>query len=95
MEHLEEKLITNYNIKLLIYCRYVIEIFVQAKHEEDIHNLKRIFKDNSVLKFKIEMNNVNKLPFFEVMLDNYSNNLKLKIYRKPTNCGRSISSSQK
>ena len=94
MEHLEEKLITNYNIKLLIYCRYVIEIFVQAKHEEDIHNLKRIFKDNSVLKFKIEMNNVNKLPFFEVMLDN-SKNLKQKIYKKPTNYGRSISSLQK
>ena len=60
-----------------------------AKHKQDINNTESSLT-TLYFKFKIAINNGNKLPFLDVMVDNNSVNLKLKIYGKPTYSGQCL-----
>ena len=51
-----------------IYVRYVDDIFLQIRNETELKNLRKIFEENSVLKFTYELNVNSKLPF--LVLDN-------------------------
>ena len=65
-----------------IYCHYIDDIFILEK----IHQLKEIFEKFSPLKFTIELDKNNELPYLDVLINNNSNiDLKLQVYRKFTN----------
>ena len=85
MGHLEETFLKDSNILPIVYCRYVDDIFILAKEEQHVIKIKETFENNSVLKFDIEWNQENKLPFLDVLIDNTDENLKLMVHRKPTN----------
>ena len=71
-----------------IYCRYIDDIFLLANNIDEIHKLKEIFEKTSVLKFTIELNKNNELPYLDVLINNENNvDFKLEVYRKSTNNG--------
>ena len=69
-----------------MYCRYIDDIFILADNINEIHCLKETFENFSVLKFSIELNKNNELPYLDVLINNDNNvDFKLNVYRKPTN----------
>ena len=61
--------------------------FLIAGSVEEVNNLKCKFEENSVLKFTIELNTNNKIPFLDVLVNNQNNKLTTTVYRKATNIG--------
>ena len=58
-----ENKIFNSLYKLIVYCRYIDDIFVIMKFERDITQLNKLLHVNSKLKFTVEISNDNKLPY--------------------------------
>ena len=55
--------------------------------KEDIDKLVKEFQRNSVLSFTIEHSVDNVLPYLDVLVSNYDQNITTTIHRKPTNTG--------
>ena len=88
MGNLEETIFNdNPNLKPKIYARYVDDIFLLIDNEQQLLNIRHQFQANSVLKFTYELNNNNKLPFLDIMVNNSDNSFKTTVYRKETNIG--------
>ena len=73
MAHLENTILNKFENKPYIYARYIDEIFLKVKSEQEILKLKQLFEESSVLKFTHEMNIRNKLPFLDVLVNNSNN----------------------
>lgn len=91
MGHLENKVFNGTTCKPNIYVRYVDDIFIQVKTENQLIELKQLFEKNSVLKFTYELNAHSKLPFLDVMVTSTTNKFKTTVYHKPTNNGNCLS----
>ncbi|CAF1527863.1 unnamed protein product [Didymodactylos carnosus] len=72
-----------------LFYRYVDDIFmIMHGNQKDIHSfLKFMNKIESSIKFTIEMQNNNKLPFLDVMVERTNTELITYVYRKPTDTG--------
>ena len=85
MCHLENRILDNLRNKPTIYCRFVDDIFIVTKDNDNLDDVYRIFNTSSVLKFTKEMNINNKLPFLDVLINNSNNQKYLtSVYTKPT-----------
>lgn len=80
-----------------IYYRFVDDIFaVQNKRKFDL--VKKLFEDTmdqikpNAVKFTIEREKGNKIPFLDVMVENENGTLTVDVYRKPTSTMRRIPS---
>ena len=51
--HLEENIMKNLKDKVILYCRYVDDIFMLTKDNEQAENIKVQVAKHSVLKFTI------------------------------------------
>ena len=88
MGNLENTLFDENNIcKPPIYCRFVDDIFILSRTEDEVKYLKNNLEKHSVLKFSIENNVNHKLPFLDILVDNEGHKFNTKVYRKTTNIG--------
>ena len=90
MAHLENTILNNLENKPYIYARYVDDIFLKVKSEQEILKLKQLFEESSVLKFTHEMNIRNKLPFLDVLVNNSNNTFETSVYHKATDKGQCL-----
>lgn len=86
---LENRVITDEN-KPHIYCRYVDDIFVLVRDQQNLIDLKNILERNSVLKFTYEISNNNKMPFLDVLVKNLNDTFETTVYVKSTSAGTCI-----
>lgn len=78
-----------------VYHRFVDDIFViQNKRKFDL--VKKLFEDTmdrikpGAVRFTVERERDNKLPFLDVMVENVNGTLEVDVYRKPTSTKRLI-----
>nr|XP_023015434.1 uncharacterized protein LOC111504940 [Leptinotarsa decemlineata] len=85
MEDFETRAIGTSHLKPTCWIRYVDDVFVIWPHgSEDLHAfLNHINSSHPELKFTIEFENNNSLPFLDVLITK-SNNSSHTVYRKPT-----------
>ena len=70
---------------VLFYKRYVDDIFCLIKCETDAKRfLTFLNRRHSNIKFTIEKEKINQLPFLDILNDSSSNKLVTSVYRKPT-----------
>ncbi|CAF3835154.1 unnamed protein product [Rotaria sp. Silwood1] len=89
MSNLEEN-INNYKGKKPdIYYRYVDDIFmIMNGTQKDISNFKKFMNNlEKTIKFTVEVQEENKLPFLDVMVERENNLLITYVYHKPTDTG--------
>ena len=70
-----------------IYCRYIDDIFVVVRNEEQLRELKEIFESLSCLNFTYELPNEDSLPFLDVLVKKEENRYMTSVYTKSTNLG--------
>ncbi|CAF1569083.1 unnamed protein product [Didymodactylos carnosus] len=89
MRELEENIKSFKGKKLSIFYRYVDDVFmVLHETQRDIALFVRFMnKLESSIKFTIEMQTDNKLPFLDVMAERKDSELITYVYRKPTDPG--------
>ena len=86
MGTVEELVFTELN-KPEIYCRYIDDIFVKTKDEEELLQLKTKLIEKSGLNFTCEYSRNGALPFLDVLLQLSSAGLSSSVYVKATNPG--------
>jgi hypothetical protein len=85
MEFLEAKNLNNIN-EIILWYRYVDDVFAIIKGNCDIQIiLNKINKWDENIKFTYEIETNDKLPFLDILIMRHMNNLKFKVFRKPTN----------
>ena len=82
-----EKISLTDDLKPKIYTRYVDDIFLQVADNNQIEQIKQKFESTSVLKFTVENNLNNKLPFLDILVDTSNDSFHTTVYRKSTNYG--------
>ena len=91
MTHHEKQWLANCprEFKPIIYKRYVDDTFVIFEKEEHINQFYRYLNEqHQKIKFTMEKEENDKLPFLDIMLErNNTNKLDISIYRKPTFTG--------
>lgn len=91
MCHLEnETFKSNPQLKPMVYCRFVDDILLIVDNFDQLLVLKRIFEENSVLKFTFEIETCKKIAFLDTLLDRSNNKLTTSVYSKPTNSGECL-----
>lgn len=90
MEDFESTHIENYNLKPIIWWRYIDDIFSIYPHNENNLNdfLLYINSKETTIKFTIEKEENNQLPFLDILITKDSQHFETKIYRKPTHTNR-------
>ena len=84
MGHIEHIVLSDPNVRPHTYGRYVDDIFLQVSNEDQLYALKNAFEQVSVLKFTVELNVDNKIPFLDVMVDGSGLEFKTSVYHKPS-----------
>ena len=90
MAHLENKVLSNIDIKPTTYCRYVDDIYVVVRNEDHLKKLQLAIQDNSVLKFTYELGVNNKLPFLDILVTSENRCYVTTVYTEPTNNGQCL-----
>ena len=73
---------------VLCYKRYVDDTFCLFKCETDVERfLNFLNRQHPNIKFTIEKEKNNQLPFLDILNDSSSNKLVTSVYRKPTYSG--------
>ncbi|KAJ8909998.1 hypothetical protein NQ315_003526 [Exocentrus adspersus] len=93
MEHFEETYVKSYINKPKIWWRYVDDVFSIWPHGQDNLTDFLNFLNNiePTIKFTLELEENNKLPFLDVMISKYTeinSNFQTNVYRKKTNTNR-------
>ena len=83
MAHMENNIFEN-NPKPILYVRYVDDILILTNDIGEVFLLKNKFETNSILNFTIEVNQNNKIPFLDVLVDNNEDRYVTAPYKKPT-----------
>ena len=90
MSEVEARTFGNKNIVPHIYCRFVDDIFVDVKNQEQLNALIEMLQENSVLRFTYELNVQNRLPFLDVLVKSEQDRYETTVYRKATDMGRCL-----
>ncbi|KAJ8911562.1 hypothetical protein NQ315_007943 [Exocentrus adspersus] len=93
MEYFEETYVKNYTNKPKIWWRYVDDVFSVWPHGQDSLTQFLNFLNNiePTIKFTLELEENNKLPFLDVMVSKNVqeiSNFQTNVYRKKTNTNR-------
>jgi hypothetical protein len=68
MREIENRVLSEKPITPELYCRYVYDIFVDVRDEEQLTNLRPAFEMNSVLKLTSELGRNRTLPFLDIVV---------------------------
>ena len=86
MADLENRVLNIPGLKPNIYCRFVDDIYTDAKHEL-LLQIKKSMEDHSVVKFTYELSNNNQLPFLDILTHYDTDRFASSVYIKPTDAG--------
>ena len=89
MEYFEEMALGSTSLKPSMWLRYVDDTFILWPHQEDVQTL--LDHVNSIwpsIKFIMEKEQDNKLPFFDVLVTHREQGFKSSVYCKPTFTGQ-------
>ena len=75
----------------IIYCKYVDDICVLAKNNDQVLKVRHSFISNSVLNFTYELEKSKKLSFSDVTVTRGSNGLLTSLYIKLTHDNQTLS----
>ena len=89
MATVEEKAFSEHQ-KPRLYCRYIDDIFITMKNQNDAETIIDIFKANSVLNFTCERSQQKTLPFLDVLVKQKEGKFDTTVYTKATNTGRCL-----
>ena len=85
MGFIEKKVISKYKVT---YFRYVDDCFVLGEDEKDIDELFCVLnKAHSSIKFTLEKENNNELPFLDVLVKRHNHKFLTTVFRKETFTG--------
>ena len=73
-----------------IYCRYIDDIFLKVKNEEEIEVLRRRLQDVSGLNFTVERSNNGTMPFLDVLVKQQDTAYNTSVYVKASNQGHCL-----
>ena len=90
MAKVEGDVIGSLNFPPHIYRRFVDDIFVEVRNEDDLEQLRLKLEEASVLKFTSESGTSNRLPFLDVEVKISEGQHQLSVYRKPTSLGKCL-----
>ena len=90
MAAVEEEVLQDSSVKPTLYCRYVDDIFVEARDMPSLQRLKARLEEVSGLRFTVEDSRANKISFLDVTIDATDGNFITSVYRKPTNNERCL-----
>jgi phosphohistidine swiveling domain-containing protein len=90
MEHFETKIVNNQKLKPIVWWRYVDDIFAIWPYDLVSLNdfLTNINEGEKSIKFEIEIENNNFLPFLDVLINKTPTGYETSVYRKPTHTNR-------
>ena len=86
MADLENRVLNIPGLKPNIYCRFVDDIYTDAKLEL-LLKIKKSMEEHSVLKFTYELSNNNQLPFLDILTHYDTDKFASSVYIKPTDAG--------
>ena len=86
MADLENRVLNIPGMKPNIYCRFVDDIYTDAKLEL-LLEIKKSMEEHSVLKFTYELSKDNKLPFLDILTHYDTDRFASSVYIKPTDAG--------
>ena len=88
MGYHENKWLNSERLPVLFYKRYIDDIFCLFKCETDAERfLTFLNRQHPNIKFTIEKEKNNQLPFLDILNDSSSNKFVTSVYRKPTYTG--------
>ena len=90
MANLENRIFSTHNSKPHLYARYMDDIFIQTENVDELHKIKQLFEQNSLLKFTYELSNNSKLSFLDTLIDISNNSFHTSVYHKPTDGGQCL-----
>ena len=73
-----------------IYCRYIDDIFVKVKDEEEIAVLRQRLQDVSGLRFTVEKSSNGTMPFLDVLVKQQETSYDTSVYIKASNQGHCL-----
>ena len=73
--------------KPAIYARYVDDIFVLTRDEDEVQHLQQHLQETSGLTFTVEHSSEGRLPFLDVLVNQQPGKFNTEVYCKPTNPG--------
>jgi len=91
LQDLEEKALSNINLNLSFYYRYVDDIILAApfNHSTNILNIFNSFHNR--LQFNIEFENNRNISFLDLLLNVVDNKIKIDWFHKKTFSARFLS----
>ena len=95
MEYFESELLPTIITNRFTWFRYVDDVFCLVPNEIDLNNfLQRLNSLQQSIKFKIEVEEENQLPFLDTLCirDNINNKIKFTVFRKVTHSNSYIHS---
>ena len=83
--HVENKVMEDINMRPYIYARYLDDIFLAVRNQDQLLQIKNKLIENSVLNFTQENSINGKLPFLDVLVNsNNPSKFERSVYVKPT-----------
>lgn len=86
MADLENRVLSLPDMKPNIYCRFVDDIYTDAKYEQ-LLKIKNSMEEHSVIKFTFELSQNNQLPFLDILTYYDTDKFTSSVYVKPTDAG--------
>ena len=86
MADLENRVLSIPGLKPNIYCRFVDDIYTDAKLEL-LLEIKKSMEEHSVLKLTYELSDNNQLPFLDILTYYNTDKFASSVYVKPTDAG--------
>ena len=90
MCHIENQVLQQRDIRPDLYVRYVDDILVCVRDEDQLKALKEAFEEQSVLRFTYELSNHNKIAFLDVWIEAEGGKCVTSVHRKPTDEGNCL-----
>ena len=91
MEYFEEMALGSISLKPSMWVRYVDDTFILWPHQEDVQILlDHVSSIRPSIKFTMEKEQDNKLPFLDVLVTRTEQRFNSSAYRKPTFTGQSL-----
>ena len=92
MESLEERALNTTTLKPSMWIRYVDDTFVIWPHgDAELERFHQYLnQQNPSIKFTMDEERENQLPFLDVLVKREDNHLRTSVYRKPTHTNRYI-----
>lgn len=85
---LENKVLSNEQLKPATYCRYVDDIFVVVRDEGHLQELQQQMQHESVLTFSYELSVNGKIPFLDISVETTNGKYQTSVHRKATDLGK-------